>query len=124
VMPGSALYDFGDSVRIGASTAPEDEPDLGKVGVSMDMFDRLAHGYLSTARSFLVAAEIDNMPFSARLLTLECGIRFLADYLSGDTYFKTHRPGQNLDRCRTQFKMVAEMEQKVDQMTEIVDRYR
>lgn len=124
VMPGSALYDFGDSVRIGASTAPEDEQDLDKVGVSLDMFGRLSHGYLSTARDFLVPAEIDNMPFSARLLTLECGIRFLADYLSGDVYFKTHRPGQNLDRARTQFKMVAEMECKFDKMTEIVDKYR
>lgn len=120
VMPGCALYDFGDSVRIGASTALEDERDLDKVGVSLDMFDRLARGYLDAARDFLTPTEIEYMVFSAKLMTLECGIRFLADHLSGDIYFKLHRENQNLDRCRTQFKMVAEMEEKTEQMEAIV----
>ncbi|MCL5103315.1 MAG: aminoglycoside phosphotransferase family protein [Armatimonadetes bacterium] len=124
VMPGSALYDFGDSVRIGASTSVEDERDLGKVGMSLDMFDRLAHGYMDAARDFLTPNEIDYLPFSAKLMTFECGMRFLADHLSGDTYFKIHRDGHNLDRCRTQFKMVAEMEQQTDLMDAIVAKLR
>ncbi|MCX6344462.1 MAG: aminoglycoside phosphotransferase family protein [Armatimonadetes bacterium] len=124
VMPGSALYDFGDSIRIGAGTAAEDERDLCKVGVSLEMFDYLAHGYLDAARSFLTPTEIDYLPFSAKLITLECGMRFLTDYLNGDTYFKTQRVRHNLDRCRTQFKMVAEMEQNPLQMSAIVAKYR
>lgn len=124
VMPGSALYDFGDSVRIGAATAAEDERDLGMVGVSLEMFDRLAHGYLDAARNFLTPTEVDYLPFSAKLMTFECGMRFLADHLSGDVYFKVHRDGHNLDRCRTQFKMVAEMEQNAAQMDAIVANYR
>ena len=124
VMPGSALYDFGDSVRIGASTAAEDECDLSKVGLDLAMFDRLAHGYLDATRDFLTPAEIDHLTFAARLMTLECGIRFLTDYLSGDTYFKIHRPDHNLDRCRTQFAMVAAMEQQEDAMQAVIVRYR
>ena len=124
LMPGSALYDFGDSVRIGASTALEDEKDLSKVGISLDMYERLASGYLDAARDFLVPAEVEYMPFSAKLMTFECGVRFLADYLSGDVYFKVHRDGHNLDRCRTQFKMVEEMEKKLDLMSEITNKYK
>lgn len=121
VMPGSALYDFGDSVRIGASTAPEDERDLGKVTVDLGMFERLSAGYLDAARSFLIPKETELLSFSAKLMTFECGMRFLADHLSGDVYFKIHREGHNLDRCRTQFKMVAEMERLADRMEAIVD---
>lgn len=124
VMPGSALYDFGDSVRTGAAAAAEDELDLGKVGVSLELFDSLAHGYLDTATDFLTPTEIDYMVFSSKLMTLECGIRFLADYLSGDVYFKIHREHHNLDRCRTQFKMVQDMDQKAEQMDAIVASYR
>lgn len=124
MMPGSALYDFGDSVRIGASTAPEDERDLSKVGVDLDMFDRLTRGYLDAARGFLTPAEIDLLAFSGRLLTFECGMRFLTDHLQGDVYFKICRPGHNLDRCRTQFRMVAEMERKMAEMEAIVNKYR
>jgi hypothetical protein len=124
VMPGSALYDFGDSVRLGASTAAEDEQDLTKVDFDLAMFDRLAQGYLDSAREFLTKTEIDYLAFSAKLLTLECGIRFLADYLSGDVYYKIRRDSHNLDRCRTQFKLVAEMERKMEAMAAIVDRYR
>ncbi|MHB9038210.1 MAG: phosphotransferase enzyme family protein [Armatimonadota bacterium] len=124
VMPGSALYDFGDSVRIGASTAAEDERDLSKVGVSHDMFDRLVHGYLDAGREFLTPTEIDNMPLAAKLITFECGMRFLTDHLMGDVYFKVHRDGHNLDRCRTQFKMVEQMEKDSGELAGIVEKYR
>jgi Ser/Thr protein kinase RdoA (MazF antagonist) len=123
VMPGSVLYDFGDSVRLGAATAAEDERDLGKVGFDLAMFDRLAAGYLDAARDFLVPAETELLAFSARLLTLECGIRFLTDHLKGDVYFKIHREGHNLDRARTQFKMVAEMERQTGAMESVVRKY-
>ena len=124
VMPGSALYDFGDSVRIGASTAVEDETDLDKVGLDLDMFARLAEGYLESARDFLTSLEVDHLVFSAKLITLEQGIRFLTDYLNGDTYYRIHRPDHNLDRTRTQIKMVREIEVKSDLMEGIVNRYR
>jgi len=123
VMPGSVLYDFGDSVRLGAATAAEDERDLAKVGFDIGLFDRLAAGYLDAARDFLVSAETERLAFSARLLTLECGIRFLTDHLKGDVYFKVHREAHNLDRARTQFKMVAEMEKQTAAMDAVVRRY-
>ncbi len=124
VMPGSALYDFGDSVRTGAAAAAEDELDLSKAGMDLQLFEYLAHGYLDTAREFLTPTEIEYMPFSAKLMTLECGIRFLADYLEGDIYFKIHREHHNLDRARTQFAMVQDMDRKADHMRAIVNRYR
>jgi Ser/Thr protein kinase RdoA (MazF antagonist) len=123
VMPGSVLYDFGDSVRLGAATAVEDERDLAKVGFDIGLFDRLAAGYLDAARDFLVPGETALLAFSAKLLTLECGIRFLTDHLKGDVYFKVHREGHNLDRCRTQFKMVAEMERRMPEMEAVVRKY-
>ncbi|MBN2264555.1 MAG: aminoglycoside phosphotransferase family protein [Candidatus Aminicenantes bacterium] len=123
VMPGSVLYDFGDSVRLGAATAAEDEPDLAKVGFDLGLFDRLAAGYLDAARDFLVPAETELLVFAARLLTLECGMRFLTDHLKGDVYFKIHRPGHNLDRARTQFKLVAEMERQESAMDAVVRKY-
>jgi Ser/Thr protein kinase RdoA (MazF antagonist) len=124
VMPGLSLYDFGDSVRSGANTAAEDEPDLSRVEMSLDVFDRLAHGYLDAARDFLTPTEMDYLSFSARLMTFECGMRFLTDHLNGDVYFKVQRENHNLDRCRTQFKMVRDMEQKFERMEEIVRRYQ
>jgi hypothetical protein len=124
VMPGSALYDFGDSVRIGASTAAEDERDLSKVSMELGLFDCLARGYLDAARDFLTPAEMDYLAFSAKLMPLECGMRFLTDYLNGDIYFKIHREAHNLDRCRTQFKMVADMEEMMDRMNAIISNYR
>lgn len=124
MMPGSALYDFGDSVRTAAALAAEDELDLSKVGVNLDMFEQLARGYLDTAREFLTPAEIEYMAFSAKLMTFECGVRFLTDYLQGDVYFKIRREAHNLDRCRTQWGMVADMERKMDEMNAIVGRYR
>ena len=124
VMPGSALYDFGDSVRIGASTAAEDERNLSKVGMDLVLFDRLAHGYLDAARDFLIPLEIDHLAFSAKLMTLECGMRFLTDYLNGDIYFKIQRESHNLDGCRTQFKMVADMEEMMDRMAAMINSHR
>jgi hypothetical protein len=124
VMPGLSLYDFGDSVRSGANPAAEDERDLSQVCIDLEIFDRLAHGYLDVARDFLTPIEVDYLPFSAKLMTFECGVRFLADHLNGDVYFKTHRENHNLDRCRTQFKMVRDMEEKFDQMVRVVGEYR
>ena len=120
VMPGLAAYDFGDSIRFGASTAAEDEKDLSKVEMSLDLFKIFAEGYLSACTS-LTAAERRSLPMGAKLMTLECGARFLTDYLSGDVYFRIHRPEHNLDRCRTQFKLVADMEKKWAEMQRIVD---
>ncbi len=124
VMPGSPLYDFGDSVRIGASTGLEDERDLSKVGMDIGMFEKLVEGYLASAKYMLTDSEKELLAFSAKLLTFECGIRFLTDYLNGDTYFKIHRENHNLDRCRTQFKMVADMEKASSEMEKIVRQYQ
>jgi hypothetical protein len=123
VMPGSTLYDFGDLVRVSASTAAEDECDLAKVSLDLGMFERLAHGYLDATRDWLSATEFEYLAFAGKLITLEQAIRFLADYLNGDIYYKIHRPDHNLDRCRTQFKLVVEMEQMMDQLKAIVARY-
>ena len=123
VMPGSILYDFGDSIRFGASSAAEDEPDLDKVYCDLTLYEAFAKGFLEETASFLTPTEKRLLPFSARLLTLECGMRFLADYLNGDTYFKTSRAGQNLDRARTQFKLVKDMEEKEKQMEQITLKY-
>ncbi len=123
VMQGSVLYDFGDSIRFGASSAAEDEPDPSKVYMDISLFDGYTKGFLKEVRHSLTKGEVDNLAFSAKLLTLECGIRFLTDYLNGDVYFKTTRPRQNLDRARTQLKLVEDMENKMDKMNEIVHRY-
>ena len=120
VMPGLVHYDFGDSIRFGASTAPEDEKDLRKVEMDLSLFEAYTRGFLATCGKTLTEEEIAYLPFSAKLLTYECGIRFLTDYLNGDTYFKIHYPDQNLDRCRTQFKLVADMEEKMEAMQQIV----
>jgi hypothetical protein len=122
VMPGCALYDFGDMVRTTTSPTLEDEPDLSKVKMQMPMFRKLAEGYLSTAGQFLTKAERDHIAFSGKLITFEIGVRFLTDFLSGDTYFRIHRPGHNLDRCRTQFKLVESIERQQEAMQKYVDR--
>ncbi len=119
VMPGLALYDFGDMVRSATAAAAEDERELSKVRMRIEMFESIACGYLSEA-SFLNPAEREELVFSGRLITLMIGMRFLTDYLHGDTYFKTHRAGQNLDRCRAQFKMVESMEEQADAMEKVV----
>lgn len=123
VMPGLALYDFGDSIRFGANHAAEDEKDLTKVRFDIELFEEFAKGYLEEAGQSQTETEIEYLPFSSKLMTLECGIRFLTDYLNGDTYFKIEREGQNLDRCRTQFKLVADMEEKMEEMKQIVKKY-
>lgn len=120
VMPGLSLYDFGDSIRFGANTAAEDEKDLSKVNLSLEYFKAYAMGYLSTAGESLTAEEINQLAFSSKLMTLECGMRFLGDFINGDVYFKTDYPEHNLVRCRTQFKLVGEMEKHMDEMNAIV----
>ncbi len=122
VMPGSLLYDFGDALRIGAATADEDETDLSKVEFDLNMFESFAKGFFEEMKDCLTPREKELLAFSAKLLTYECGIRFLTDYLNGDTYFKIHREHHNLDRARTQFKLVADMEKKADLMEAIIDK--
>ena len=122
VMPGCALYDFGDMVRTTTSPTLEDEQDLSKVKMQMPMFKKLAEGYLATAGQFLTKAEKSCIAFSGKLITFEIGIRFLTDFLSGDTYFRIHRPDHNLDRCRTQFKLVESIEKQEPAMQKFVDR--
>jgi hypothetical protein len=122
VMPGSALYDYGDSIRFGANTAPEDEQEQEKVSLSLSLFECYTKGFLEGCAGSLTAEEIRLLPWGAKLMTLECGIRFLTDYLENDCYFKIHRPAQNLDRARTQFALVRDMEKKWEQMNRIVTR--
>ena len=123
VMPGSLLYDFGDALRIGAATADEDETDLSRVEFDLEKFEGFAKGFVEEMADSMTKREIELLAFSAKLLTYECGIRFLTDYLNGDTYFKIHRKNHNLDRARTQFKLVADMDKKMDAMNAIVNKY-
>ncbi len=116
VMPGLSLYDFGDMVRTCTSTTAEDERDLSRVKMRMELFRELTSGYLQTAGNSLTPAELDHLAFSGKLITFEIGVRFLTDYLLGDLYFKTARPTHNLDRCRTQFALVASIEQQEEAM--------
>ena len=124
VMPGLSVNDFGDSIRFGASTGAEDEPDLSKVSCSMELFELYTKGFVEGCKGSLTEEELDMLPVGAMTMTYECGMRFLTDYLEGDHYFKIQREGHNLDRCRTQFKLVKDMEEKWNQMNEIVNKYR
>ena len=124
VMPGLAINDFGDSIRFGANHSAEDETDLGKVNLDVELFSVYTAAFLEGAGGSLTAKEIEYLPWGAKLMTLECGIRFLTDYLEGDVYFHISRPGQNLDRCRTQFKLVSDMEAHWDELMDIVMKYR
>ena len=119
VMPGLSAYDFGDSIRFGANDCAEDEPDQSKVHFSLHLYKVFAEGYLAAAGSAMTEAERRSLPWGAKLMTLECGIRFLTDYLEGDHYFKISRPAQNLDRARTQFTLVQGMEREFDAMTQL-----
>jgi hypothetical protein len=121
VMPGLAPHDFGDMVRTTTSPTAEDEQDLSKVTMQFPMFEALIRGYLSSAGGFLTKEERKLLAFSGKLITFETGIRFLTDHLSGDTYFKIHREGHNLDRCRTQFKLLESIEQQEDRMERLVE---
>ncbi len=123
VMPGSVLYDFGDALRFGASSGEEDEKDLDKIWFDLEKFDQFARGFLGETAGCLTPKEIELLPLSALLMTYECGIRFLADHINGDTYFKVHRENHNLDRARTQFKLVKDMESKFDEMKKIIEKY-
>lgn len=123
IMPGSICYDFGDSIRFGCNTGAEDEPDLSKVNFDIDLFEYYAKGYLTALGDSVTEVEKNNLAFGAILMTYECGMRFLTDYLDGDVYFRTHRDGHNLDRARTQFKLVKDMESRLEEMNKIVDKY-
>ncbi len=123
VMPGTAIFDFGDSIRFGANTAEEDEKDLGKVSLSLSLYEAYTKGFLEGCAGSLTDAEVRLLPWGAKLMTLECGMRFLTDYLEGDNYFRIHRPEHNLDRARTQFTLVADMEQKWGEMKRLAEMY-
>ncbi len=121
VMPGLSAYDFGDSIRFGAATAAEDEQDLNKMEMDLHMFEVYTRGFLEAATN-LTDEELRALPMGAYTMTLECATRFLKDYLDGDVYFKVQYPTHNLVRARTQIKLVADMEQKMDEMNAIVSR--
>ena len=123
VMPGSALYDFGDFVRTGANTAAEDEPNPDRVSLSLDYFDAIARGFLQETAEALTPREIEWLPLGAWMIIFEQALRFLGDYLNGDVYYRIHRPQQNLDRARTQFKLVADLEAREEAIARIITRY-
>ena len=124
VMPGYSVNDFGDSIRFGANTAVEDETDLSKVSLDLELFRAYAKGFLEGCGGALSNSEIMFLPVGAMIMTLECGMRFLTDYLEGDVYFKIHRPSHNLDRARNQFALVADMEAKLDDMMAIINELK
>ena len=124
VMPGLALHDFGDMVRTTTSASAEDERDLSKVEMQMPMFEALVQGYLGSAGDFLTEAEKRHLAFAGKLITFETGLRFLADHLEGDVYFKVHREGHNLDRARTQFKLVESIERQEAAMNRAAEHVR
>ena len=122
-MPGLSINDFGDSIRFGANHSKEDEKDLSKVNFDIELYEAYTRGFLEGAKGSLTPAELEYLPWGARLMTLECGIRFLTDYLDGDHYFRIHYADQNLDRCRTQFKLVKDMEEQFEAMAAVVEKY-
>ena len=122
VMPGYSVNDFGDSIRFGANTAAEDEADLSKVSLDLELFELFTKGFIEGCGGILTEEEIELLPTGAMIMTLECGMRFLTDYLEGDTYFKIHREEHNLDRARNQFALVTDMERKLPQMKETILR--
>lgn len=124
VMPGLSVNDFGDSIRFGASTAAEDEKDLNKVCFDLHLYEVYTKGFIEGCAGALTDIETEMLPMGAILMTFECGMRFLTDYLEGDHYFKIHREGHNLDRCRTQFKLVRDMEEMLPEMKAIVQKYK
>ena len=122
-MPGLSMNDFGDSIRFGANHCKEDEKDLSKVNFDIELYEVFTRGFLEGAQGSLTEAELEYLPWGARLMTLECGIRFLTDYLDGDNYFRIHYADQNLDRTRTQFKLVKDMEEQFEEMAAVVRKY-
>ncbi|MGL5576046.1 MAG: phosphotransferase enzyme family protein [Sarcina sp.] len=123
VMSGLSLYDFGDAIRSGATTALEDEKDLSKVNFDMELFEGFTKGYLEEMKELLTDEEINNLAFSAKLITLELAMRFLGDYLEGDIYFKTNRAKHNLDRARNQLKLLRDMDSQLNEMNDIIKKY-
>ena len=123
IMPGYSVNDFGDSIRFGATTALEDEADLSKVNFDIELYELYVKGFIEGAKGGLTEGELELLPIGAIMMTFECGMRFLADYLNGDTYFRVSREGHNLDRARNQFKLVSDMEKRLDEMREIVKKY-
>ena len=122
VMPSSPLYDFGDSMRIGTNTAKDDEKDLDKVSCDLHLYERYAKGYLEACGDVLTKEELELLPYAALIITSEDGIRFLMDYINGDTYYKISYPEQNLDRSRTQLKLLADMEKKLPDIKRILQK--
>lgn len=122
VMPGYVMNDFGDSIRFGASSAPEDERDLDRVFCRLDLFQAYTEGFLQACAGRLTPTETRLLSDGALIMTYECGMRFLTDYLQGDTYFRIHRPDQNLDRARCQFRLLEDMERRLPKMREIVEK--
>ena len=123
IMPGYSVNDFGDSIRFGATTALEDERDLSKVNFDISLYELYVKGFIEGTRGGLTECEMELLPIGAMMMTFECGTRFLTDYLSGDTYFRIHREGHNLDRARNQFKLLRDMEARLDEMRAIVKKY-
>ena len=123
VMPGSLLYDFGDALRSTGASGAEDETDLSRISFDLENYEQFTKGFAEELKDTLTEREAELLAFSVKLMTLECGVRFLTDYLNGDTYFKVHREKHNLDRCRNQFKLVADIENKLSQMNEINKKY-
>ncbi|MDL2301860.1 aminoglycoside phosphotransferase family protein [Lachnospiraceae bacterium OttesenSCG-928-D06] len=123
IMPGLAVHDFGDAIRFGASTGAEDEVNLDKIHCDLSLFEAYTKGFIKGCNNSLTQNELAMLPTGAKVMTYETGMRFLTDYLEGDTYFKIHREGHNLDRCRTQLKLIGDMELKWEQMHKIVERY-
>ena len=124
IMPGLSINDFGDAIRFGASTAAEDETDLSKVNFDLELYEGFTRGFLAGTQGALTEEELEYLPWGAKLMTLEVGMRFLTDYLDGDKYFRIAYPEHNLVRCRTQLKLVAEMEKVFDQMHAVIRKYR
>ena len=123
IMPGVADFDFGDAIRFGANKGLEDEPDLSKVGLDIELFEAFTKGFLKSCGKSLNKREIELLPMAAIVMTYECGIRFLGDYIAGDKYFKISRKNHNLDRARTQMKLISDMESNMDKMKKIVEKY-
>lgn len=122
VMPGLSLYDFGDAIRFGANTTSEDDKNVNNVSLDLGLYEQYVRGFLTSAGHSLVPEEVRLLPFSAKMMTLECGMRFLTDYIEGDVYFKIHYPDHNLVRCHTQFALVADIERKYDEMMRITEK--
>ncbi len=125
VMPGLSLYDFGDAIRFGANTTTEDDKNVNNVSLDLNLYEQYVRGFLTSAGNSLVEEEVKLLPFSAKMMTFECGMRFLTDYIDGDVYFKIHYPDHNLVRCHTQFALVADIERKYEEMMRITkDAYK